>query len=87
MDLTIDEAEEVLDGIYHPLNYFENFNSQKFKIWLRIDKWGNKMDHPREEDILAVLEMVQPFVELTYLEEICLQELITLKKLKLIKKR
>lgn len=84
MDPEIQELEAKYEEITHPLNFFDGWDVEQFKFWLRLNEYGLVMNHPRENDVLAVLNAVEPFEELGYLQDICLQELITLKKLNLI---
>lgn len=87
MSNEIEDLNAMYEDVTHPLNFFEGWSEEEFKFWLRLDEYGLVMSHPREDDILAVLEMVQPFEELGYLQNICLQELVTLEKLNLIKSK
>ena len=84
MDPEIQELEQHYEAIIHPLNFFKDFTPEKFKEWLKIDEYGNEMNYPREEDVIAVYNAIESYEELGYLQDICLQQLIELKNLNLI---
>lgn len=80
----IDELELKLTQILYPPDFFQGWTDRQFIDWLHLDEYGNKMEHPRENDVLAVLNTVEPFGELGFFYDICLQELIKLKQQNLI---
>lgn len=73
------------DKITHPLTFFKDWTADKFKFWLKLDKYGMLRNYPKEQYVVDVYFTVEPFEELGYLQDICLEELVKLKQLNLIK--
>lgn len=66
---------ETYKSLTHPLVFFNGWTEADFKSWVRKDMYGLDIDNPDEKCLLVIYEMVEPFNELSNIQDYCLNEL------------